>query len=216
MKEWFLNFVLGALMLCALVTTSLVVRRELLNPRPTSGVRSVPEWRSLAMVGHRMGPPDAPVTVVVFSDFQCPYCAALAKRLRAVRQMYPTQVSVVYRHFPLASHPYAIDAARASECAAEQGRFEAFHDALFAGRDSLGVEAWERFATTAGVGNLRAFSRCVRASTAVPALARDTVAGDQLHVSGTPTLLINGTMLVGSQPLDTLEEYVSKALRGST
>lgn len=199
---------------CAVVVTGLVVRREFARgdagpPRP----RAVAEWRTFARDGHMMGPASAPVKVVVFSDFQCPYCAMLAQRLRTLRTEYPAQVVVLYRHFPLATHPYAIAAARASECAAAQGRFEAFHDALFAAQDSIGVVPFGRFAAMAGVRDTAAFRECTMRTGPVPALAHDTVAGRRLDVRGTPTLLINQTLLRGAQPLDTLEAYVERALR---
>jgi len=135
-----LNVAVAVLTLCALVTTGLVARRELSTPwtAPAPGVR-IPDWRSFTREGHRMGPAEAPVTVVVFSDFQCSFCAVLMDRLRTIREARPDEVSVVYRHFPIEGHQHAAPAARASECAAEQGRFEPFHDALFAAQDSIGA-----------------------------------------------------------------------------
>jgi protein-disulfide isomerase len=152
------------------------------------------------------------VTIVEFSDFECPFCGALAKQLQAIRHHYPNEVAIEYRHFPLSSHHYALAAARASECAAAQGKFEAFHDAVFAAQDSIGVVPWEHFAIIAGVTNMLAFRDCYAQAGPIPALARDTLAGRRLRVRGTPTLLINETRLEGTQPLDTLELYVAKAL----
>lgn len=160
-----------------------------------------------------MGPPAAPVTVVVFSDFQCPFCAVLMKRLRTLRDRYPREIAVVYRHFPLPVHSYAVAAVRASECAAAQGRFEQFHDALFAAQDSIGVVPWDGFATTAGITDLPAFQACNARTDPIPALARDTLAGKRLDVTATPTFLVNQTRLQGAAPLDTLEAYVRRALQ---
>lgn len=213
-KDLVLNTALGILTTCAVVTTGLVVRREFLLPRPQIvQPRVVPAWRTFAAVGHRMGPTKAAVNIVVFSDFECPYCGALMKRLHSLRNEYPKAVAVVYRHFPMQGHRYAIAAARASECAAAQGDFEPFHDALFANQDSIGRIPWEKFATIAGVQDLRTFRACVIAANAIPAIARDTAAGKLLGVTATPTLLINETELVGAQPLDTLEAYVARTLK---
>lgn len=213
-----MNVAVGVLTACALVTTGLVVRRELAAPRTASAAAPVriQGWHEFARQGQRMGPPKAPVTIVVFSDFQCPYCAVAMERLRQVRSAHPTEVAVVYRHFPVAGHRHAVAAARASECAGEQGRFEPFHDALFAAsRDSIGIVPWERYAEASGVADLPKFRECANGSGPVPALARDTLAARKLYVSGTPTLLINGLRVVGAPPMDSLEAYVGRALRAS-
>lgn len=211
-----LNVAVSVLTLCALVTTGLVVRREFFSPRAASAAPTrIATWQAYAREGHRMGPAEAPVTIVVFSDFQCPYCAVLMERLGTLRKAHPTEVTVVYRHFPVAGHQHARQAARASECAGDQGRFEAFHDALFAERDSIGVVPWDRFAATAGVGDLPKFRECAMATGPVPALGRDTLAGKQLYVAGTPTLLINERRIQGAPPMDSLEIFVQRALRST-
>lgn len=212
-----LSVAVALLTVCALVTTGLVVRRELGSPATAASATTIriPSWQAFASEGHRMGPADAPVTIVVFSDFQCRYCAVLMDRLRTLRNAHPSAVSVVYRHFPIATHEHAIPAARASECAGDQGRFEAFHDALFAARDSIGVSPWDRFAAEAGIPDLPRFSECASRTGPVPALAKDTVAAKQLNVTGTPTMLINGLRLQGAIPMDSLETVVRQALRSS-
>lgn len=207
-----LNAAIVMLSVCAVVTTSLVVRKELLSNARVSHVTEVSDWRRIGAVGHRMGPRDAAVTIVVFSDFECPFCGALTKQLRELRREYPKEVAVVYRHFPLSFHRHAIEAVRASECAAAQGRFEAFHDAVFAAQDSIGIVPWEHFAALAGIRDMSAFHDCAARTGPVPALARDTLIGRQLGVRGTPTLLINETLLEGAQPLDTLKLYVARVL----
>jgi protein-disulfide isomerase len=208
-----MNVAVVVLTACALVTTGLVVRREFFPAQSASASAPthVPAWREFARHGHRMGPAKAPVTVVVFSDFQCPYCGVLMDRLRALRGAHPGEVAVVYRHFPVEGHAHAVAAARASECAGAQGRFEAYHDALFERRDSIGVVAWDRFAATAGVPDLAGFRECAAASGRVEALSRDSAAARKLRVSGTPTLLINGLRLVGAPPMDSLESYLRTA-----
>lgn len=216
-KDWFLNLAMGVLVVCALLVTGLVVRREFFPEAEASPTipqpRVVSEWRKFGKYGHRMGPADAAVTIVEFSDFQCPFCGVLAERLHALQEKYPDEVAVVYRHFPLATHSHAVAAVRASECAAAQGRFAAFHDALFAARDSIGAIPWSRFATTAGVADTASFRRCADGSGPLRALARDTLAGRRLEVSATPTLLINELRFQGALPMDTLEVYVERALR---
>lgn len=134
-------------------------------------------------------------------------------RLNQVRTSYPREVSVVYRHFPLPNHPHAVGAARASDCAAAQGKFSAFHDALFSAQDSIGVVGWSRFATAAGITDLPRFEACAASTGRLATLERDTAAARRLRVSGTPTLLINELRFQGALPKDTLEAYVRRALR---
>ncbi|HEX5727256.1 MAG TPA: thioredoxin domain-containing protein, partial [Longimicrobiaceae bacterium] len=202
--------------LCAVIVTALVVRRELFPPRPAAPppqeVAQVSGWRAYAANGHRFGPADAPVSIVVFSDFQCPACRALVTQLRVIRAEFAGQVAVVHRHSPLRIHPFAVEAARASECAAAQGRFEAYHDALFVDQPSIGLAPWSRFAANAAVPDLPAFERCVTTPGPVPALERDTLDAKALRVAGTPTVLVNGLRFTGTPPLDTLRAYVRRAV----
>jgi protein-disulfide isomerase len=211
-KDLILNLTTGTLAVCALVVTGLTVRRELLSAPSPPQVRPVAEWRQFAAEGQRMGPADAPVVITEFSDFQCPYCRVLADRLKELRGRYPGQVAVVYRHFPLPSHAHAAQAARASECAAAQGRFEAYHDALYADQDSIGKVPWTRFAVAAQVPDTAAFSRCAAATSPLPVLARDRQAGDRLEVKGTPTFLLNSLRMQGVPPADTLDAFVRRVL----
>ena len=205
----------AVVVLCAVVLTGLVVRRELFPASPASSIREqvVADWRRYAAEGRRTGPAGAPVTVVVFSDFQCPACRMLAESLDSVQARHPGQVAVVYRHFPLTSvHPHAAAAARASECAGDQGRFDAFHHALFREQALLGIEPWRRFAAGAGVPDLDAFDRCVAGSAPDAAVLRDGEAGRRLGVTGTPTLLINDHRFQGAPPLAELERQIRRAL----
>lgn len=211
-RDHLLNSVVVALSLCAITTTALLVRRELFAPSEgRAAVVRLSDWRDYSQGGQRMGPENAPVRIVVFSDFQCPYCRALMDTLRTLRQAYPTEVSVRYRHAPVPSHPHAYPAARTSECAAAQGRFEEYHDALFAAQDSIGILAWEDFATRAGIRDLKRFRACADGAAPMASITRDTLAARKLRVTGTPTLLINDVRVEGALTLDALRAYVKEA-----
>jgi protein-disulfide isomerase len=213
------NLVTGVLVVCAVVVTGLLVRRELFAPTPAGpGAPPPPSvvsgWRAYANGGNGSGPGGAPVTIVEFSDFQCPFCRLMAARLDSLRAEHPRDVRVVYRHFPLPSiHPHAIQAAQASECAGEQGRFWPMHDALFARQDSIGKTGWERFAETAGVANLAAFTACMSRPGESTALHPDTAAGNELGIRSTPTLLINQHRINGAISLDSLRAFVRRGAR---
>jgi protein-disulfide isomerase len=213
-KDVVQNALTGVLVLCAVVITGLLVRRELWPAAPPASqpaVTQVSDWQSYASGGHRTGPAAAPVTIVEFSDFQCPFCARLAPRLDSLRQRSPAPFAVVYRHFPLESHPHAMAAARASECAADQGRFKEIHDALFAEQGAIGQKSWSAYARAAGVPDSAAFARCLEGDAGASRIRADMAAGERLNVTGTPTLLVGRYRMAGAPPLDTLLAYVSRA-----
>ena len=174
---------------------------------------TVADWRNLAAAGRRIGPDDARVTIIEFSDFQCPFCADLHENLKRIRERYPTEVAVVYRHFPLVKvHPFAENAAHASERAAEQGRFEAFQSALFRNQGLIGIAEWTVYARAAEITDLPRFQECYEHRTHASRLAEDIAAGERLGVIATPTVLINGIRLDGAPSLDHLEYLVEKDL----
>ena len=152
----------------------------------------------LKSAGHRLGPGDAKVTIVTFVDFECPYCQELALEIKALRERYPESMAIVFRHFPLSQHANAWTAARASECAADQGAFWEYHDALFAGQELIGVRDWDDFAKDADLNlDFELFKQCVAKQDAIPSLSRDTLAAHKLGVTGTPTALVNNKLVAG-------------------
>lgn len=201
------------MVVCALVVTAAVVKREFL-PRaraaaPALEPRAVEGFNQLAGTGQLMGRADAPVRIVEFSDFQCPFCASFQRTLNAVRERHPDRLAVVYRHFPLDRiHPHARTAALASECAGEQKAFESYANLLFAQQDSIGLKAWERFAREAGVGDADAFTGCMSARRRAPAVELDTRAGSGIRVEVTPSIVINGVLIPGVVSEAELEKWV--------
>ena len=159
-----------------------------------------------------VGPEDAPVTIVEFSDFECPYCAGLLPTLAKVKQQYADAVRVVYRHYPLTGiHPHAWKAAEASLCAREQGSFWELHDLMFAEQDDLAVDALK--AKAARLGLDKSFNRCLDSGYYHDAVLADLRAGDALGVSGTPALFINGRFVDGAVPFDYLAVIIDDELR---
>lgn len=214
--QWLSTLTNVVLVTCALAITALVVRREFF-PAPAQAashageMQRVADWRRYAAEGHRWGPEAAPVSLVVFGDYQCPACRRLSEDLKAIRAEFPG-VAVVNRHYPLSVHPFALPAARASECAARQGRFEAMHHALFGAQSQIGVAPWSQFAQDARVADLPAFQACMAETGPLPAVARDAAAARGLGVSATPTFLINDERYVGAPPLWKLRELVQHAV----
>ena len=219
-----LNLLMGVSAFCAILVTGLVVYREitvrglLSDPLEVerTGIPSEPlaGWEQLAAAGRSAGPERAPVTIIVFSDFQCPACRALATRLRFLQLQYPGETRVIFRHFPLSIHPYATQAAEASECAGSQGRFHAFHDALFADQAVIGEVPWGYFAGTAGLPDPEGFERCLR-EPPMGQVEFDMTTGREMGIRSTPTLLVNGLLLEGAPSLDVLEDLFLRFAHGA-
>lgn len=201
------------MVLCTITITIVIVRREIrapsASPPQTPPVR-VDDWPEMANAGHRIGPEDAAVTLVTFSDFECPTCAFLAtEEFPRLREKYPGRVALVYRHWPLSRHRFAYPAARAAECAAQQGRFEDFHDVVYAQQDSIGVKTFAEMASEAGVPDLGRFETCAGDTEPVPSIEADIAKAVELGGIGTPTLVVNGLLLRGrirSAVLDSIAE----------
>jgi protein-disulfide isomerase len=157
------------------------------------------------------GSPAAPVTIVEFADFECPACKDSLPVLRQLRDLYKDQVRLVYRDFPLSSHPQARPAAEAAHCAHEQGKFWAYHDALFAQAPDLKPTDYVTLADRLGL-NPAEFTACLAGTRPKAAVARDLADAQGLGLSGTPTFFINGRYLSGFQSLETLRQHIEHEL----
>jgi protein-disulfide isomerase len=153
----------------------------------------------------------APVTVVVFTDFQCPFCARAEKTMAALTQKYAGRVRVAFKNNPLPFHENGRLAARAAMAAGEQGKFWEYHDALFAHQDALGREALEGYAKDLGIDLVR-FRAALESSHIAAAVDADVAEAGALDVKGTPCFFVNGRRIVGAQPLAAFEAAVDEAL----
>jgi len=158
------------------------------------------------------GPEDAPVTIVEFSDFQCPYCRTMLPALERVEEVYGDQVRIVFRQFPLTQlHPEAMEAAEASLCAEEQGRFWDMHDAMFANQRALGTDQLKATARELGLDG-EAFDECLDTNRHVERIVSDLQAGQAVGVRGTPMTFINGRALSGTVSFEALAEVIDDEL----
>lgn len=210
----FLGRALTALLVVlALGMTGLVVR-QLAFERQTP-VRRLTAWRKLESSGRVIGPDHAPVKLVEFSDFQCPFCAQLQETLGGVRAAYPEEVAIVYRHLPIERlHDHAIAAANAAECAAQQGMFAEYHDALYEEQWAIGRRPWSSFAEAVGVPDLGAFDACVRDSSYVETVRADLALARELGFRGAPTVIVSGYVLEAAS-IGELEQRVDKLVRAA-
>jgi len=205
-------------MCCALIVTGILIRREWLPPTAPDDLGppvAVANWSELISGGERLGAASPLVTLVVFGDFECPFCGKFTVEvLRPFLEAHPTEVQVVARHFPLAYHVNALPAARALECGVQQGSFEPLYFGLYEEQKLLGAKPFEQFAEAAGVPDLAAFKYCMRQDETIPAVARDTLLARQVGVKATPTIIVNG-MLFKRPPLRyQLDSLLAIAKRG--
>ena len=162
-----------------------------------------------------IGPDDAPIVIVEFSDFQCPYCARFHDQtLQPLLDAYPGKIRFVYRHLPLKSiHSNAFRAAEASMCAYEQGAFWPYHDAIYGNQAQLNTELYVQIATNLGL-DLGSFSSCLENEDYKDLVQNDIDFAANLGVRSTPTFFINGLAFVGAQPLDAFKQVIDSELKG--
>jgi protein-disulfide isomerase len=159
-----------------------------------------------------LGKPAAPVTIVEFSDFQCPFCARVRPTLKSLYDAYGDRVRIVWKDFPLtAIHPQAFVAAQAGNCAREQGKFWEYHDKLFANQQALQPEFLKRYAAETGL-DAATFNACLDTAKYSDRVQQQIGAGTTLGVSATPSVFINGRMLNGAQPYEVFAAVIDEEL----
>lgn len=162
-----------------------------------------------------LGPADAPITIIEFGDYECPFCRQwYVEVLPKLMSKYPQQVRFVYRDFPLSSiHANASPAAVAANCAAEQDAFWQFHEKLFSMEQGLSTEAYQQYARQLGL-DMDAFETCLRDGRYQDEVEADFEFAARLGVRSTPTFFINGIAIVGAQPVEIFEQVIDLELAG--
>jgi protein-disulfide isomerase len=158
------------------------------------------------------GPADAPVTIVKFEDFQCPFCKRAQETFAQLESKYKSRLKIVHKDFPIDSlHPQARRAHEAARCASEQGKFWPYHDRLYAGAPKFGDEDLKTYAKAVKL-NLPAFANCLATGRYKDAVQRDYEEGSRLGITGTPTFFINGRYLNGAQPPEVFARIIEEEL----
>lgn len=191
------------------------------NTAPTSD----PPHYDIAITAddHVKGDNNAKVTLVEYSDFQCPYCSRVKPTIDKILEDYKGKVKLIFRHFPLTSlHANAEKAAEASECASEQGKFWEMHDKLFENQTALTVDNLKQYAKDLGL-NTSKFNQCLDSGQYAQKVQDDQTSGTQYGVNGTPAAFANGTLVSswsstyqewqsGAQPYETFKKFIDDAL----
>jgi protein-disulfide isomerase len=159
-----------------------------------------------------LGPANAKITLVEFSDFQCPYCILAVPQIQAVMKAYPTQTKLIFKQFPLEIHSRAFLAASAALAANKQGKFWRMHDAMFAHHDELSHETFVKLAQEMGMDVAR-FEKDMASDEVKKAVEKDVDDGERAGVQGTPTIFINGQRYNGPITLDYLKQIFDGMLK---
>jgi len=157
------------------------------------------------------GSDNAALTIVEYSDFQCPYCRAVEASLRQVMKKYGDQVRLVYMDFPLPFHQHAMDAAIAARCADEQGQFWTFHDALIENPSALSTPGLKSTAEQLGLDSMT-FDRCLDGRKYESSVVADRTQGERIGAHGTPYFIVGNRSMSGAQPASAFESAIDQQL----
>jgi protein-disulfide isomerase len=184
-----------------------------LAPAP-SAAPAAPEGKQDVKVGDApvKGPASAPVTLVAFSDFQCPFCSRAVPTLKEVETAYAGKIRIAFKQLPLPFHDKAHLAAEAALAANEQGKFWQYHDKLFANQQALDRPALEKYAEELGL-DMGKFKKALDSGKFKDKVDAEAKEGAAVGATGTPTFFINGTKLVGAQPVDAFKAAIDKELK---
>lgn len=220
----FLSYLFSGLMVaCMLVVVAVLVRWQFFNPVPRIRsrqhlpTRQISNWQQLKLDGQHSGPTDAPVQIVEFFDYQCPFCKAAQPAVKAVRRRYPTKVTVIHENFPLPTHQYAYKAAIVTECIRRSypAKFMTYHDSLFAHQRTLGHFSYMKLAAQIGITDTTGLHSCVEDQSTAGIIKTEEELAKKLDIVGIPTFIINGKLVTGvlskRQLIDLVKDALAKA-----
>jgi protein-disulfide isomerase len=167
----------------------------------------------VAAEGQSRGPTGAPITIVEFSDYQCPFCSRAEETVKKVMEEYKGKIRLFYRDYPLPFHDKAQKASEAALCAQEQGKYWEMHEKLFASQSALAVPQLKEHAKGLGLDAAK-FDKCLDSGDKAKVVETSKKAGEELGVNGTPHFFINGRPLSGAQPFEAFKKLIDIELAG--
>jgi len=162
---------------------------------------------------HIWGNVDAKVTLIEYSDFECPFCSRHYETMKQIKAAYPNDIRVVFRHFPLSFHPEAQKAGEASECAADQSKFWEMYDKIFESNlaGDMSVAKWKTVAAELGMDSAK-FDKCLDSGEKAARVTEDLNEGSGAGVEGTPATFVNGQLVSGALPIDSFKQIIDAEL----
>lgn len=178
------------------------------SPAPTNPEPVANQTFAITESDHVRGNFNAPITLVEFSDFECPFCERHYPTMNQILNNYPDQVRIIYKHFPLSFHPNAQKAAESSECASEQGKFWEYHDKLFDNQpNGFSADKFKQWAVELKL-NAKKFNDCLDSDKYAQKVQADFQEGAQTGVNGTPATFINGQLVSGAMPYESFKQII--------
>lgn len=202
------------LIISFVVNTNKETTNELQNPNNLAAQNAPSRVEVGVDDDYVKGDPNAPITIVEFSDFECPFCARFySQTLPSIQQKYidTGKVKFVYRDFPLGFHKNAQKAAEAAQCAGDQGKYWEFHDKIFENQPSLNLENLKKWAMELNL-DVNEFNQCLDSGKYYDEVQQDMKDGTAAGVKGTPAFFINGVFLSGAQPFSAFEQIIEAEL----
>ena len=182
------------------------------NPQPSQPNQAPIAQFEITKDNHIRGDFDAPITLIEFSDFECPFCERFYPTVKKLLDDYQGKVRLVYKHFPLGFHPNAQKAAEASECADEQGKFWEYHDKLFENQPAgYGLDKFKQWAKDLAL-NSEKFNDCLDSGKYASKVQSDYQEGAQKGVNGTPATFVNGQLVSGALPYESFKQIIDGLL----
>lgn len=216
MGRTFNTLATALLVVCALIVTGLLVRKEFFLGAESISSRTIPEWKEVVEGGRWIGSKNARILVVEFFDYECPPCSNTQKTLAALKKKYKDDIAFILYNLPSSEiHPNAYQAALAAECAGLQDKYESYHSLLLKNQDLLGEGQWVKFARFADIPDLEGFQRCVQTKATSWVIERDIKQAKRFGIEATPTLIINGRVINGDPGISNLERIIEQALEKS-
>jgi protein-disulfide isomerase len=206
----------GLIVAAAIAVATANLHREFARPARSSGRNSftaptyVKNWKEIVEAGTIIGDRNAPVKIIEFADLECPGCRLFYSRVRDLPASVRSKYALVFVHFPLRMHRFAMPAARAAECARAEDKFTSFVDVVFGKQDSLGLKPWAAYALEAGIRDTAAFARCAASSAPLPRVEAGLASGKSLSVTATPTIIVNGWRY-SAPPFDSLAAVIARS-----
>ena len=167
---------------------------------------------SIADNDYVLGNPDAKIKIFEFSDFQCPYCARFHEVMNQILDEYPNDVAWIFKQFPIQSHPLGMPGAMATECAGDQGKFWEMSDEIFSNQETLAAEDFAVFAEDLGL-DIDTFNQCMSDNPHGEKIANDYQTGIASGVRGTPSSFVNGNIIPGALPYESMKQMVDELLK---
>lgn len=208
----------GLMVAAALAVAAANSHREFGRASPQAAGRGafvaptyVKNWKEIVSAGTTIGDTSAPIKIIEFADLECPGCRLFYSRMRELPESVRNKYALVFVHFPLSIHRFAMPAARAAECARPEDKFSSFIEVIFSKQDSLGLKSWASYAVEAGIRDTAAFARCTAGSARLPRVEAGLASGRSLAITATPTIIVNGWRY-SSPPFDSLAALVSRRM----